>query len=236
MFHGCRVPKTRLLKKLSDGEARPALTVNWVKPLNSLRATALKQRRKELINNMENENNTNQAAGTGAVDNNATATETGAEMVTMSKVDYDKAIQSAEDRVRTKAAKEYKALEAKLPVEKTQAEKDLEARMAEIEAKQAEVDAKDKAVALKSALQDAGIDIALADYLKTDIDVKALSEAVTAISNAKRAANGYVPPSGHDNNKGVTLDEWTKMDWDKKVAIRESNPELAKIFTGRFNT
>ena len=56
-------------------------------------------------------------------------TENNADTVTMSKADYDKAIQSAEDKVRGKYSKEINELKAKVqelsPVEKSQAEIDL---------------------------------------------------------------------------------------------------------------
>ena len=44
------------------------------------------------------------------------------ETVTMSKTDYAKAIQSAEDKLRTSYSAKIKELESKLPHEKTDAE------------------------------------------------------------------------------------------------------------------
>lgn len=57
--------------------------------------------------------------------------------VTMSKADFDKAIQSAEDKLRGKYSKEIKELKDKIqeltPVQKSQAEIDLENRIAALE-------------------------------------------------------------------------------------------------------
>ncbi len=181
--------------------------------------------------------NTNQAAGTGAVDNNATATDNDAEMVTMSKVDYDKAIQkavqSAQDTIRTEYSKKLKAVEDKLPKEKTQAEKDYDTRLAELEAKQAEIDAKDKAVALKDALHTAGFDAGFANYLKSDVDVKAFSEMVTSIVNKATVKAGFVPPGGHASNTGITDEQFGQLKYSGMVKLQQTNPELVNQFMGK---
>ena len=84
--------------------------------------------------------NVDSKGGDGTGTNTDTTDTKGAtqETITMSKVDYNKAIQSAEDKVRDKMAKEIRDLQAKIkelsPVEKTQAEIDVENRLAALEA------------------------------------------------------------------------------------------------------
>lgn len=82
-------------------------------------------------NNNTNNNTATGTAAEGTAKETQAGTATGTEnnaaegTVTMSKVDYDKAIQAAEDRVRTKYSKDIKALEKKVaeltPVQKTEA-------------------------------------------------------------------------------------------------------------------
>lgn len=84
------------------------------------------------------------------------------ETVTMSKTDYDRAIQSAEDRVRGKLSKEIKELQAKVqelsPVEKTQEQIDLEKRIAKLEESEKEVAAREKRLAFQENLSNIGKD------------------------------------------------------------------------------
>ena len=101
------------------------------------------------------------------------------ETVTMSKTDYDRAIQSAEDRVRGKLSKEIKELQAKVqelsPVEKTQEQIDLEKRIAKLEESEKEVAAREKRLAFQENLSNKGIDKSLFDYLKDDTDEETIN-------------------------------------------------------------
>lgn len=66
--------------------------------------------------------------------------ETQEETISMSKSDFDKSIQSAEDKLRTKYSKQIKEMEEKItaltPKEKSENELALEKRLAEIESKE----------------------------------------------------------------------------------------------------
>ena len=107
---------------------------------------------------MENNNNTNNTAAEGTEKETQTGAATGTnnnhaeETVTMSKADYDKAIQAAEDRLRTKYSKEIKTLQDKIteltPVQKTDAELAIEQRLAELERKEKESEEKAKVLGL----------------------------------------------------------------------------------------
>lgn len=153
------------------------------------------------------------------------------ETITISKADYNKAIQAAEDRVRTKYSKTIKSLEEKIteltPVEKTDAEKDFEQRLADLERKEKESDERAKALALKTVLQSHGLDANIADYLKSDVDAEAFSTDIEKIVATRMAAGGY-KPSGHQTNQSITKAEYDKMSYDEKAELYRRDPESWK--------
>ena len=142
--------------------------------------------------------------------------------VTMSKADFDKAIQAAEDRVRTKYSKSIKSLEEKVaeltPVAKTDAEIALEKRLADIEQKEKENEAKEKALNLKTSLQSHNIDVAIADYLSPDVDIEAFSADIEKLVTARLVSSGY-KPSGHQTNQPISKEDYNKMSYDEKVNL-----------------
>lgn len=174
---------------------------------------------------------TNQATQAGASGGDNTNTNPAEETVTMSKAEYDKAIQAAEDRVRTKYSKDIKALEAKVaeltPVEKTEAERDFEKRLAELERKEQENEAQSKTLSLKASLQSRHIDADIADYLKTDVDADAFSASIEKIVSARLAAGGY-KPSGHQSNQPISKADYDKMSYDEKAELFRRDPDARK--------
>lgn len=111
------------------------------------------------------------------------------ESITMFKTEYDKAIQSAEDKVRGKMSKTIKELEKKVselsPVEKTPEQIDLENRLAALEAKEKAVADRERKALVQEQLINGGLDKGLADYLKDDVDVDALSSLVNEIVKSR---------------------------------------------------
>lgn len=188
---------------------------------------------------MEN-NNTNvngasaegsaQATQTEAV-NTETNTNQAEETVTMSKAEFDKAIQAAEDRLRTKYSKDIKALEVKVseltPAEKTEAELALEQRLSDLERKEKENEAKAKVLSLKASLQSHNIDADITDYLNHDVDAEAFSAAIEKIVAARLASGGY-KPTGHQTNQPITKSEYDKMTYDEKAELYRRDPESWK--------
>ena len=162
-----------------------------------------------------------------AGNNNNTADET----VTMSKSEYDKAIQAAEDRLRTKYSKDIKALEEKVasltPAKKTDAELAIEQRLADLERKEKENEAKSKTLNLKSSLQSHNIDTDIADYLNPDIDIEAFSANIEKIINERLTAGGY-KPTGHQTNQPITKNEYDIMTYDERAELYRRDPELWK--------
>ena len=146
------------------------------------------------------------------------------ETVTMSKTDYAKAIQSAEDKLRTSYSAKIKEMESKLPHEKTDAEKDYETRLAALEAKE-------KKMALQESLANKKLDNSFAEYLRDDVDVEKFGTAIDNLVKTKLAETGF-KPSGHTNNVEISKDQWNKMSYSEKQEFYNSNPELAKRFMG----
>jgi hypothetical protein len=146
------------------------------------------------------------------------------ETITMTKDEYSKAIQSAEDKLRTSYSKQIKELQAKLPHEKSDEEKDYEDRLSKLEAKE-------KRLNLIDSLTSKNIDKSFADYLKDDVDVEKFGTAIDNLVNAKLSELGF-KPSGHSNNTEISKDKWKKMNYHEKQDFYEKNPELAKKMMG----
>ena len=187
--------------------------------------------------NVENENV--ETKGNDGADNTETTNtdkEDTKETVTMSKADYDKAIQSAEDKVRGKLSKQIRDLEAKVkelsPVEKTQAEIDLENRIAALEASEKAVADRERKIATQEKLSASGLDKTLVDYIKEDADIDALSNIVNEIVKTRMKSNGYVP-TDHASDEKVTQEEFSKMSYSQKVEYSQKHPESYKRFMGK---
>lgn len=148
------------------------------------------------------------------------------ETISMSKADYDKSIQSAEDKLRTKYSKEIKTLENKIteltPKEKSENELALEKRLAEVESKE-------KRLNLIDTLTSKNLDRGIADYLKDDADIDSFEKVISSMVNKRLADSGY-RPTNHQNNESISKDAWKKMTYSEKQEIFNTNPELAKQF------
>ena len=193
---------------------------------------------------MENTNTETTVVDTEVKDGASAADETtredvdtkNAETVTMSKTDYDKAIQSAEDKIRGHYSKEINDLKDKIkeltPVEKSQAEIDLENRIAALEESERIVAAQKKRLEFQENLTNKGLDKSLVDFLKDDTDVDALVSVVDGIVKSRMKSTGYVPTS-HDSDDLVSQEEFNKMSYDKRVELYKKNPTLYERLTKR---
>ncbi len=173
----------------------------------------------------------------GADDTTTTSnTETSENTVTMTKDEFDKVIQSSQDKLRSKYSKEIKDLQAKIkelsPVQKSDAEIELENRLTELENKQKEVEAKEKLINLRTTLQAKNIDANLADYVKSDIDIDKFSALVNGIVDSRIKTEAF-QPKGHQNNNGMTKEKFNKLSYTEQVKFMEKNPELTKTFLNK---
>lgn len=148
------------------------------------------------------------------------------ETISMSKADFDKSIQSAEDKLRTKYSKQIKELEDKVtaltPKEKSENELALEKRLAEIESKERRLN-------LIDTLVSKNLDKGMADYLKDDVDIDSFEKLISSMVNNRLVATGY-KPQNHQSNESISKDAWKKMSYSEKTKFYDANPELAKQF------
>lgn len=148
--------------------------------------------------------------------------------ITISKSDYAKAIQSAEDKLRTKYSADIKALKDKIaeltPKQKSDAEIDFENRSKALEAKE-------KKIALLEKLNTKNMDSSIADFLKDDVDVDSFNTVIENLVNARIEKAGY-KPTGHMNNESISKEKWQKMNISQRTEFYNSNPELAKKLMG----
>lgn len=186
---------------------------------------------------MEENKNTNvdTQAGDGAqaTTNGEKSTD---EVVTMSRIDFDKAIQSAEDRVRGKMSKTIKELQEKVkeltPVEKTQDQIDLENRIAALEKSEREVAAQKKRLDIQEQLSGKGIDKSMVDFLRADADLEAFSDLIDTITKTRMKSSGYVPGE-HTSDDKITPEDFKKMTYSEKVNFSQAHPEAYKRFMSR---
>lgn len=183
---------------------------------------------------MENTNTETTVVDTEVKDGASAADETTREdvdTVTMSKTDYDRAIQSAEDKIRGHYSKEIKDLKDKIkeltPVEKSQAEIDLENRIAALEESERIVASQKKRLEFQENLTNKGLDKSLVDFLKEDTDIDALVSVVDGIVKSRMKSTGYVP-SEHSSDDKITPEEFNKMSYSQKLNVMQSQPELYK--------
>lgn len=165
------------------------------------------------------------------VEVNETATKTeetnNEETMTISKSDYDKAIQSETDKVRTKYSKQVKELETRIKELEAKEEKKVPEKSEkeiELEAREKALLARENAIAINQALTSKGMKTELAEYLKEGVDVDQLSSVIDSMVSERMTAKGYVP-SSHKTGKGMTKEDFYKMDMDAQEKFFKENPE-----------
>lgn len=148
------------------------------------------------------------------------------EQLTMSKDEFNKAIQSAADKVRTEKTKEIKALEDKLneltPTELTPEQ----ARIAELEAA---LSAKEQ----QAALTNKGISEDLIPFLRDGINPDELTNVLDQLVNSRMAANGYVP-QGHSAHEGLNAEQFKALNYQDRASLYQRNPSAYKMLSKNF--
>lgn len=148
--------------------------------------------------------------------------------VTFTEEEVTKKIQSAEDKLRTKYSKEIKELKAKieeLSPTKTEAELEIERRLAELEKSQAEVNAQKQFLELQNTLKGKGIDEKIATYLKDGVDIEEFATTFNSILSEKAKAKGFVPTE-HPTGDNVTVEQFKNWSYDKRAELYQKNPAL----------
>lgn len=156
--------------------------------------------------------------------------------VTYTEDEVDKKVQSECDKLRTTYSKQIKDLQEQIkklsPVEKTQAEIEIEERLAKLEASENEIKIQKNRLELQEKLSVNGLDKTLADYLKDDVDVDKVSALVEDIVKTKMKASGYVP-SDHSSDDKVTPEEFKKWSYSKKEKFAQEHPDSFKRLIGK---
>ena len=140
--------------------------------------------------------------------------------------------QSCEDRVRTDYSKQLKDVRAELdkykPVEKSETEKDLEARLSKIEAKEKELAIKERQMTISTKLKEKGLPSDLAQYLNIGEDIDKSIDGVNTVLASAILNNGNKPTT-HTTNQGVTKADFRKMSYGERAKLFQTNPELYKL-------
>ena len=118
------------------------------------------------------------------------------------------------------------------PVEKSEAEIALEKRIAALEKSEKDIADRERKIAVQEKLSANGLDKGLADYLKDDADIDALSSLVDGIIKGRMKENGYKPVD-HSSDDAVTPEEFAKWPYSKKAAFAERHPESFKRLRGK---
>ncbi|QCT70129.1 hypothetical protein [Eubacterium maltosivorans] len=148
------------------------------------------------------------------------------EQLTLTKDEFNKAIQSAADKVRTEKTKEIKALEDKLLELQPQELTPEQARIAELEA---ELSAKER----QAALTNKGISEDLIPFLRDGINPDELTNVLDQLVNSRMAANGYVP-QGHAANEGLNAEQFKALNYQDRASLYERNPNAYKMLSKNF--
>lgn len=149
--------------------------------------------------------------------------------VTYTEEEVTKRIQSETDKIRTKYSKEIKELNAKIeelsPTKKTDAELEIERRLAELEKSQAEVNAQKQFLEMQNTLKAKGIDEKIATYLKDGVDLEEFATTFNSIMSEMVKGKGFVP-TDHPTGDNITVEEFKKMSIDKRTELYTKNPTL----------
>lgn len=150
------------------------------------------------------------------------------ETVTYTEEEVSKKIQSETDKIRTKYSKEIKELKEKieeLSPTKTEAELEIERRLAELEKSQAEVNSQKQFLEMQNTLKAKGIDENIAAFLKDDVNLEEFSAMFNNILSEKVKSKGYVP-ANHPTGDNITAEQFKSMSYDERADLYTKNPTL----------
>jgi hypothetical protein len=156
--------------------------------------------------------------------------------VTFTQEEVAKEIRIAEDKLRTKYSKLIKELEDEIkrlsPKKKLKNETKMERRIADLEESEKAVTNREHKIAVKEQLLAYGLDKALADYLKDDVDIEELAALVDRIVKSRMKKGGYVP-SNHSSDDKVTPEEFKKWSYSRKEKFAQEHPGMYRRLMGK---
>lgn len=138
----------------------------------------------------------------------------------MTKEEFEKAIQSAEDKIRTDYSKKVKDLESKIPTPKTEKE-------IELETKEKELLAKEREYKIKDMLEQNHLPTGLSKYISAE-DIDVAGTEIATILNDYLLNNSHKPTKHNNNGDSVTKDQFKNMNYSERMKLEQTNPELYK--------
>ncbi|NBI06630.1 hypothetical protein [Senegalia massiliensis] len=146
----------------------------------------------------------------------------------MTKEDYEKAIQGAEDRVRTQLYSEkIKPLETELeglkPSQKS--EKELE-----LEKKEKELLAKENQFKVRDTLEKHNLPKDLGKYINIsdELDIEDVGKELGEIINNFVLDSSYKPEKKVNKGDAISKEDFKKMNYTQRLELYDSNPDLYK--------
>lgn len=140
-----------------------------------------------------------------------------------------KIIQSKEDKLRTEYTKQIKELKAKVPVEKSETELELEARLKALEDKENALKEQEQQTKLNKSLEEKGLNPQLSKYLNMGgvEDLETYLDEIFEIVVGKVEEDNIYKPSNHNStNGGVTKEEFDKMGYKERLDLYNSDRDL----------
>ena len=138
----------------------------------------------------------------------------------LTQEEFEKAIQSAEDKIRTDYSKKIKDLETKLPPEKSEKE-------IELETKEKELLAKEKQYKIKDVLELNKLPTGLSKFISAE-DVDVAGQEISTILNEYLLNNSHKPTKHNNGGDSVTKEQFKKMNYSDRSKLEQTNPELYK--------
>ena len=138
----------------------------------------------------------------------------------MTKEEFDKAIQSAEDKIRTDYSKKVKDLESKMPTPKTEKE-------IELETKEKELLAKEREYKIKDMLEINQLPTGLSKYISAE-DVDVAGKEIATILNDYLLNNSHKPKKHNNGGDSITKEQFKNMNYSERIKLEQTNPELYK--------
>lgn len=138
----------------------------------------------------------------------------------MSQEDFDKAIQSAQDKVRTEYSQKLKEIQSQSTIKDQTIEEQLEA----LKQRNLELEQVNHKMQLSAKLAEKGLSVDLIDLIDLNGDVDA---KLDKLSSLMTVSNAYIP-SGHsgDSNLGMTQEQFGSLSYQERAQLADTNPSL----------
>ncbi|QXE20035.1 DUF4355 domain-containing protein [Clostridium sp. 001] len=150
----------------------------------------------------------------------------------VSQEDLNKQLQSETDKVRTEYSKKLKDANDEInkykPVQKSEAEIEMEKRLKVLEDKEKEVARKEKVMNISSKLKEQGLPEQLAKYLsgvendKVETEIGSLKE----LFNNAQIQSGFKPDQHKSKEDSITKEQFQKMGLMDRMNLFKTNQEL----------